>query len=279
MSAAGASAPLPLAEAREESELGGKAVQLGTAIRAGLPVPDGLALPYRFVEAVAAGDEAAVAALLGRYAELDGPVSVRSSGIGEDSGQTSFAGQHATVLNVRGDDELRAAVREVHDSAHGADALAYREFLGVEGEPKIGVVVQLLVEPDTAGVMFTRHPMTGAAERVIDASWGLGEAVVGSIVAPDNYRLDPSGEVLERTAGRKDVELRILPGGGIERVAVPAERVRELCLSGADLAALNDLAAACERVYEGDQDIEWAIADGRVWLLQRRPLTAVGGSR
>ncbi len=271
-------APVPLAEAREESEFGGKAVQLGTAIRAKLPVPDGLALSYRYVETVVAGDEAAIAALLERFRELGGPVSVRSSGVGEDSGQTSFAGQHATVLNVRGTDELLASVREVHDSAHGADALAYREMLEIEGDPKIGVVVQLLVEPDTAGVLFTRHPVSGASERVIDASWGLGEAVVGSIVAPDNYRLDPSGEVIERTPGRKDVELRILPGGGIERTPVPEERVRELCLSDEDLAALNDLAAACERVYEGDQDIEWAIAAGRVWLLQRRPLTAIGGA-
>jgi pyruvate, water dikinase len=279
MSPEGFPAPLPLAEAREESQLGGKAVQLGEAIRGGLPVPDGLALPYRFVEAVAAGDEGAIAALLERYRALDGPVSVRSSGIGEDSGQTSFAGQHATVLNVRGEGELLAAVNEVHDSAHGETALAYRQMMEVEGDPKIGVVVQLLVEPDTAGVLFTRHPVTGAEERVIDASWGLGEAVVGSVVAPDNYRLDPSGKVIERTPGRKDVELRVLPGGGIERSPVAEAKVRELCLSDADLASLHDLASACERVYEGDQDIEWAIAAGRVWLLQRRPLTAIGGSK
>ncbi len=279
MSAGRAQAPVPLAEARAESEFGGKAVQLGAAIRAGLPVPDGLALPYAFVEAVAAGEEESIAALLEKFAALDGAVSVRSSGVGEDSGQTSFAGQHATVLNVRGEDEMLDAVRAVHDSAHGADATAYREMLGVEGMPRIGVVIQLLVEPETAGVIFTRHPVSGAEERVIDASWGLGEAVVGSLVAPDNYRLDSSGQVLERTAGRKDVELRILPGGGVERTPVAAERARELCLSDADLAALNDLASACERVYEGDQDIEWAIAAGRVWLLQRRPLTAIGGAK
>ncbi|MGH2937372.1 MAG: PEP/pyruvate-binding domain-containing protein [Solirubrobacterales bacterium] len=271
------SIPVVLAEAREEGKFGGKAVQLGAAIRAGLPVPDGFALSYCLADAVAADHDASVAALLVRFRSLGGPVSVRSSGIGEDSGQTSFAGQHATVLNVRHDDEVVAAVKEVHASAHGETALAYRQMLGIEGEPRIGVVVQRLVEPETAGVLFTRHPVSGADERVIDASWGLGEAVVGSIVAPDHYRLDRDGTVLERTPGRKDIELRILPGGGIERCPVAEHQIRALCLSDADLAALDDLATACEGVYEGDQDIEWAIAAGRVWLLQRRPLTAIGG--
>lgn len=278
MSAGVISSPVPLAEAREEAELGGKAVQLGAAIRASLPVPDGFALPHAFVDAVAGGDAEAIAAVVERFEALAGPVSVRSSGIGEDSSQTSFAGQHATVLNAREADAVVAAVGEVHESAHGEAALAYREMLGIEGKPRIGVVVQLMVEPETAGVLFTRHPVSGADERVIDAAWGLGEAVVGSVVAPDHFRLDREGRVLERTPGRKQVRLGIRPGGGVEHEPVAPEQIAELCLGDADLAALNDLAGRCEQVYEGGQDIEWAIAAGRVWLLQRRPLTAVGGA-
>jgi pyruvate,water dikinase len=273
---AGTLTPVPLADAREEAEYGGKAVQLGAAIRARLPVPPGFALGARSVEAIASGDPTATGALRACFEALDGPVSVRSSGIGEDSEKTSFAGQHLTVLNVRTAEDAVRAVRDVWDSGHSETAIAYREMLGIAGEPRIGVVVQRLVEPDTAGVLFTRHPVTAAAERVIDASWGLGEAVVGGLVAPDHFRMAPDGTVLEQRAGRKDLLLRILPDGGLERVPVDAERVAELCLDEADLAALNDLASACERVYGGDQDIEWAIRSGAVALLQRRPLTAVG---
>lgn len=275
MSAATAT-PVALVDAREEGEFGGKAVQLGTALRARLPVPPGFALGADCVEAVAGGDPAATAALRARFEELGGPVSVRSSGIGEDSEKTSFAGQHLTVLNVRSADAAVDAVREVRDSGHSETAIAYREMLGIAGEPRIGIVVQRLVEPDTAGVLFTRHPVTGAAERVIDAAWGLGEAVVGGIVAPDHFRLDGDGAVLERRAGRKDVRLEVLPGGGVERVPVDPERVGALCLGDDDLAGLHALASACEAVYGGDQDIEWAIESGTVWLLQRRPLTAIG---
>lgn len=269
-------APVDLADAHEERELGGKAVQLGQALRAGLPVPGGFALPTTFVDAVAAGDEAAVAEVARRYGAIAAPVSVRSSGVGEDSAQTSFAGQHLTVLNVRSAEAVVEAVRAVWESGRTESALMYREMFGVEGEPRIGVVVQRLVEPDTAGVLFTRHPMTGADERVIEASWGLGEAVVGSIVAPDQFRVSRSGEVLERTPGRKDVELRILPDGGVAHDAVPEPRVRALCLDDPALLALHELAARCEDVYGGDQDIEWAIQAGVVHLLQRRPLTAIG---
>jgi pyruvate,water dikinase len=239
-------------------------------------VPPGFALGVRSVEAVAGGDPTATVALRERFEELDGPVSVRSSGIGEDSEKTSFAGQHLTVLNVRTAEAALRAVSEVRDSGRSETAIAYREMLGIAGEPRIGVVVQRLVEPDTAGVLFTRHPMTGAAERVIDASWGLGEAVVGGLVAPDHFRIDPDGTVLERRAGRKGVLLRILPDGGLEQVPVGPERAAELCLDDRDLAALNGLASACEEVYGGDQDIEWAIRSGTLALLQRRPLTAVG---
>jgi pyruvate, water dikinase len=268
--------PLDLADARDEQELGGKAVHLGEALRAGLPVPGGLALPAAFVEAVAAGAAAAVEVLVQRYAAIAVPVSVRSSGIGEDTEQTSFAGQHLTVLNVRTAEAVVDAVREVWRSAHSESAKMYRQLFGLEGEPRMGVVVQRLVEPDTAGVMFTRHPMTGADERVIDASWGLGEAVVGSLVAPDHFRLSRSGEVLERTPGRKDVALRILPGGGVAHDPVPEERVRALCLADEELRALHELATLCETVYGGEHDIEWAIQGGAVHLLQRRPLTAIG---
>jgi pyruvate, water dikinase len=267
-------APVDLTEAEGERLLGGKAVQLGAALRAGLPVPPGFALPADFVAAVGAGDEDAAARLAERYEQLGVPVSVRSSGIGEDTKQTSFAGQHLTVLNVRSAEGVVDAVKRVWESGRSEAVMMYRRHFGLEGEPQIAVVVQQLVMPDTAGVMFTRHPLTGADERVIDASWGIGEAVVGSLVAPDHYRLSRDGEVLERTAGRKDKRLRLLPDGGHVEEEVGDEQVRALCLGDDELAALHELALRCEAVYDGAHDIEWAIERDTVYLLQRRPVTA-----
>ena len=180
-----------LAEARDPAAFGGKAVQLGVGIRAGLPVPAGFAVSADHVEAVvctdAEADADAVAAL--RAACVDGAVrAVRSSAIGEDSGVASFAGAHLTVLGVRGAAAIVDAVRKVHASGLTAGARAYRDRLRLAERPRMAVVVQELIDADVAGVLFTRNPVSGAAERVIEASWGLGEAVVAGLVIPDLYR-------------------------------------------------------------------------------------------
>jgi pyruvate,water dikinase len=266
--------PLPLREAADEATVGAKAANLCAALRAGLPVPDGFALPSMFVAEVASRRDKAVSALLEAYDRVGAPlVAARSSGIGEDSSQASFAGQHATVLGIRGPDQLISAVHEIWESAHGGTARVYREVLGIDSEPEIGVVIQRLVNSDTAGVLFTENPVTGADERVIDASWGLGEAVVGGLVTPDHFRVARSGEVLERTPGRKHARLRLLPDGGTGQEPVEQERIRALCLADPQLEALCALAARCEHVYAGSQDIEWAFEGEDVFLLQRRPLT------
>ncbi|HTN84766.1 MAG TPA: PEP/pyruvate-binding domain-containing protein [Sorangium sp.] len=256
-----------------EGDFGGKAAQLGQAHRSGLPVPPGRALSAAFVERVVAGDGAAVDRLVAAFRELDGPVAVRSSGIGEDGASASFAGQHATELNVRGRDGLLEAVRKVHGSARTEAALAYRRKLGLAPEPRMGVVVQRLVQADTAGVLFTRNPATGADERVVEATWGLGEAVVAGLVTPDSYRMARGGRVLERRAGEKDIAILWAEEGGTREVAVEPERIEALCLDDARLTALEGLAAACEAAFGGTQDIEWAFAGERLYLLQRRAIT------
>jgi pyruvate,water dikinase len=124
--------------------------------------------------------------------------------------------------------------------------------------------------------MFTQNPVTGADERVIEASLGLGEAVVAGRVIPDHYRVSRDGEVLERTAGRKDVAFRSLAQGGTVEEAVPADLVERLCLDDGQLAEMNALAARCERVYGPGRDIEWAFADGTLYLLQCRAVTRAG---
>jgi pyruvate,water dikinase len=269
----GPQVPLALAEAEAERWYGGKAVQLGAALRAGLPVPEGWALPVALVERVAAGDAGAIA--LVRALPLAGPLAVRSSAVGEDSAEASFAGQHRTVLGAVGADAVVAAVVEVWASTRTDAALAYRRKLGLEASPRCAVVVQPMVAAEVAGVLFSRNPLTGADERVVEAAWGLGEAVVEGLVTPDRFRLTRDGAVLERSPGAKDLAVRLHADGGTAEVPVDPAQAAQLCLDDAKLAALAGLAARCEAVYGGLQDLEWAFAGDRLFLLQRRAMTAV----
>lgn len=265
---------IPLADARDERAFGGKAVQLGAAIRAGLPVPEGIALATELVEAVARGDQAALADVGAVCSRLTGPFAVRSSAVGEDSAAASFAGQHATFLNVCGVAAVVQAVGAVWRSASSQSALAYRRRVGAEGQVRMGVVVQRLVAADVAGVLFTCNPVTGADELVIEASWGLGEAIVQGLVVPDLYRVARTGEVRVRRAGSKEVAVRLLTDGDTGHEPVEPELVEKLCLADTELRALFELASRCEEVFgPGPHDIEWAFEAGALYLLQRRPVT------
>jgi pyruvate, water dikinase len=270
---------VPLADAREERAFGGKAVQLGAGTRAGLPVPAGYALAAELVEAVAAGEETALGQLAAVCARLTGPLAVRSSAVGEDSVAASFAGQHATCLNVRGVPAVADAVRLVWRSASSQSAIAYRRRVGAEGPVRVGVVVQRLVAADVAGVLFTRNPMTGADELVVEASWGLGEAIVQGLVVPDLYRVLRSGEVLMRRPGSKELAVRLLADGDTGREPVERGLAESLCLADAQLHALLELASRCDEVFGPvPHDIEWAFEAGALYLLQRRPVTGIAGA-
>ena len=264
---------VPLAEAHDVVAFGGKAVQLAAALRAGLPVPPGAAVPSALVDAVAAGEAAGTDALEAVAALVAGPVAVRSSAIGEDSAEASFAGQHLTQLNVRDARRLAEAVVAVWASARSEAALAYRARLGIDGSPRTGVVVQRLLDPDVAGVLFTRDPLDGSDERVVEASWGLGEAVVAGRVIPDRFRIARDGTILERTAGWKHVALRPSALGGTVEEPVAAGLVEQLCLDDRRLGELNGLATRCERAFGAGRDLEWAFAGGTVYLLQCRAVT------
>lgn len=270
---------VPLADAVEVAVYGGKAVQLGTAMRNGLPVPPGYALSPRHVEAVVDHHPPALAALAEASSEL-GLMAVRSSAPDEDSEGASFAGAHLSVLAVSGHAAAASAVRDVHASGQLAGARSYRAGLGLglEAEYRMAVVVQQLVDADMAGVLFTRNPVTGADERVIEASWGLGEAVVAGLVTPDQYRVAPGGRPLEQRLGDKEVAIRPRVVGGAAdptmEVPVDAELAGIHCLGEAELAALDALATQCDEVYGArDHDIEFAFRDGALFLLQRRPIT------
>lgn len=264
---------VPLEEALDAAIFGSKAVGLGQAIRDGLPVPPGVALSGSIVEAVAAGEQRAINEVSKCVKSLGGPLAVRSSAVDEDGAEASFAGQHLTLLNVPSSEELSSALSEIWWSANSDSAISYRKRVGLFTRPNIGVVVQTLLNPDTAGVMFTRNPVTGADERVIEASWGLGEAVVAGIVIPDSYRVNRSGRVLERTPGLKSVAIRSDPNRGTIEEKVHAELVERLCLEDDQLIELNKLASRCEDVYGAARDIEWALTGGTLYLLQCRAIT------
>ncbi len=265
-------------KAKEKSLFGSKAVGLGDAARQGLPVPPGVALSGDLVEAIASADDKAIEKLAKAIAALPPPFAVRSSAVDEDSATASFAGQHLTLLNVHSAADVPGAVREVWWSANSDSAITYRQRVGLFTRPSVGVVVQTLLNPTAAGVMFTENPVSGADERMIEASWGLGEAVVNGVVVPDHFRLDRSGQVLERKAGRKRIAIRSLPNGGTFEEQVAPSQVNQLCLDDAQLAALSELALQCEKVYGPRRDIEWAFQDGTLYLLQCRAITT-GKSR
>ena len=267
----GRSALAPLTEAGDAGLYGGKAAQLGAALRAGLPVPGGFALGWQTVRAVVAGEIDLTAVL---RASGPGPWAVRSSAVGEDGEDASFAGTHLSVLGVVGEAAVAGAVHQVHASAHDPGAIAYREQHGLDPTPRMAVVLQEMVASDVAGVLFTRHPLTGARERLIEASWGLGEVVVSGQVTPDQYRLSPDGVPLERTTGEKDIALLLGPDGLVTQHDVAPDLVEAPCLDDDRLQALHRLACACDAVFEAeDHDIEFAFVGDRLYLLQRRPIT------
>jgi len=265
--------------ADDEAVFGGKSVQLGASLRAGLPVPPGWALPVDYVERIVQADAAALATLEEFLRDKPEPFAVRSSGVGEDAKVASFAGQHFTELNRIGFTDVVLAIHLVWNSGQSEGARAYRAKLGIAGAPRTAVTLQKMVFPDCAGVMFTRHPLTGADEIVIEASWGLGEAIVEGLVIPDHFRLSRDGTPLEKVAGTKDLFMRALPGGGVEEAPIDdPERIEGFCLGDAELGALARLAVLCEKHFGPGRDIEWGMEKGVLYLLQCRSITVGAGA-
>ena len=222
-----------------------------------------------------------------RYAELaeetgvrDPPVAVRSSALGEDSQEATFAGQQETYLWVRGADRVCDAVRDCWVSLFGTPALTYRaRFETTAGEPAMGVGVQLMVDAEVSGVLFTCNPVSGDPSMVaVNASWGLGLAVVGGEVTPDDFLVSKiTHEVVREHVSTKEIEyVPDAAGRGAVRVDVPEERRGVACLDHAALEVLVEMSRRVERYFGGHQDIEWAIARGSgLHVLQARPVTAL----
>ena len=258
--------PLAELRQGDAAAFGGKSATLGELLAAGIPVPPGFAVStsaYRdFIEQ--AGLRATIDAELGRIAMDDvgtieraadaigaavrsapvpdplrdeiadrcaelaaQAVAVRSSALGEDSSEATFAGQQDTYLWVRGVEAVCAALRDCWASLYSAPAIAYRARLGGIGLPEMGVAIQVMVDAEVSGVMFTCNPVSGDPSVVaINASWGLGLAVVGGEVTPDDFLINKiTGEVVRRQIAEKTV--RYVAGEhGAERTDVPDELAR-----------------------------------------------------
>ena len=275
-----------LAELRhsDEAQFGGKSAGLGELLAAGIAVPPGFALSCSAYEL--AGRDGPMPELVRdevarAYAELgdDPAVAVRSSAVGEDSAEATFAGQQETVLWVRGVDHVCEAIRACWGSLYSPTAIAYRARLGDGArEPAMGVAVQVMVDPVVAGVLFTCNPVTGDPSMVaINASWGLGVSVVGGEVTPDEYLVSKvTGEVVRERIGSKEIEYVHEPGArGTVKRDVSTDRRAARCLDRAAIAALLDAARAIERHFGAAQDVEWALAADGLLVLQSRPVTAL----
>jgi pyruvate,water dikinase len=202
--------------------------------------------------------------------------AVRSSATAEDLPSASFAGQQDTFLNVRGEEKLLDAVRRCWASLFTDRAIAYRTKHGFgHGAVLLAVVVQRMVVPEVSGILFTADPITGRRKTVcIDASFGLGEALVSGLVTADLYEVR-SGAIVTKRVSRKALAIRPLPDGGTVTEALPPEEQERQALPDDRILELAGLGLRIEEHYGREQDIEWCFAGGKFFIVQARPITSL----
>ena len=289
---------------------GGKGASLARMTALGMPVPPGFVVPADALEAALADTAAAIRAVLARgeagedlaavateaialvraadsggafpaevaaaYAQLgDVPVAVRSSATAEDSEEASFAGQQETYLHVAGVDRIVERIRDCWCSFFTERALFYRSKKGSLSDLGMAVVVQRMVEPDVAGVLFTIDPTRGRRDRMlVEAVFGLGEGVVSGQLTPDHFVLARDGRVKRTKLTPQPYKVVAGPAGGTVEVTLSADEGEAATVSEDQLARLAAVGIELEERLGGPQDIEWAIQDDEIFVLQSRPVTA-----
>ncbi len=216
-------------------------------------------------------------ALAERSGSAQPSVAVRSSAVDEDGSAASFAGQHETYLNIRGADAVNEAVVRCWQSARSERALAYRRQQGLaNADVKLAVLVQQLVASDVSAVVFSANPVTGSRDEVmINASWGLGESIVGGTVTPDTFVVSKSNlQVMERALAEK-TRMTVAVEGGTREVDVPRILRAQPSLMDEQAVEMARLAITLEATMGYAVDIECAFAGGQLYLLQCRPITTL----
>jgi pyruvate,water dikinase len=205
-------------------------------------------------------------------------VAVRSSATAEDLPDASFAGQQDTFLNMKGEQTVIDAVKKCWASLYGARAIYYRVKQGFDhSKVNLCAVVQMMVDAEKAGVMFSSHPSTGEPLTIIEGSWGLGETVVSGSVSPDYYLVDKNTKTIkERKVATKNVMHTKDPKTGKTMdIPVPADKKNAKVLDDDEILKLVDFGDVLEDLYGIPQDIEWAIKNKEIFILQSRPITTI----
>jgi len=274
---------------RDLARVGGKAANLAR-LAARMPVPPGFALttdafdrawrggalPDALPDDVRGQVADAYAELTARLGGEPPSVAVRSSAADEDGGAASFAGQHETYLNIVGADAVADAVLRCWQSAGSERALAYRRSQNLDGDVHLAVLVQALIRADVAAVVFSANPLTGSLDEVVvNASWGLGESIVGGTTTPDTFVVRKAdGALLSTTLGEK-ARMTVSVPGGTEEVDTPRFLRGRPALDAAQAADAAGLARNLEETMGWPVDLECAWSEGTLYLLQCRPITTL----
>ncbi len=215
--------------------------------------------------------------ILSYYKELDAPlVAVRSSATAEDAAAASWAGELETYLNVT-HESLLYSVKKCWSSLFTARAIFYRVEKGLLGKSiSVAVVVQKMVQSEVSGVAFTVHPVTkDYNQMVIEAGFGLGEAIVGGLITPDNYVIDKEEDLIVDIMVSQQEKMICKQDGVTQEFPVPAEKQEQQKLDGKQIMELASLCKLIEKHYGKPQDIEWAFAEGKFYITQSRPITTL----
>ncbi len=266
----------------ETGLVGGKAANLSRLARMYHRVPDGFCIPVTLMDEAHPLDlrdeiVTAISELMACHRLPELVVAVRSSAVDEDGAAASFAGQHETYLNIVGADAIIQAVVRCWESARSERALEYRRQQGLAVDrPQLAVLVQQLVAADAAAVAFSANPITGnRAEIMINASWGLGESIVGGTVTPDTFIVrKPDLAIIQRVIADKQ-RMTVSDAQGTHEVDVPRFLRKEASLTDEQVVEMAKLALTLEATLEHPVDVEGAYAAGELYLLQCRPITTL----
>jgi phosphoenolpyruvate synthase/pyruvate phosphate dikinase len=262
--------------------VGGKAANLSRFARMYHRVPDGFSLPVTVMdEAHPLGlrDEiiCAISDLMACHSLPDFIAAVRSSAVDEDGATASFAGQHETYLNIVGAEAIIQAVTRCWESARSERVLEYRRKQGLSVDRiRLAVLVQQLVASDVSAVVFSANPITSNRDEVmINASWGLGESIVGGTVMPDTFVVRKSDLAMTSRSIADKQRMTVSVPGGTREVDVPRFLRMEACLAEEQLIEIAQLSLSLEATMGCAVDVECAYASGQLYLLQCRPITTL----